>query len=405
MGTSTLNTPKMRFPEFDGKLQASLLGEIASFSKGKGISKADIAYDGQTECIRYGELYTEYGETISEIVSKTNISTNELVLSEFNDVIIPASGETSIDIATASCVLKDGVALGGDLNIIKSELNGVYLSYYLNTAKKLDIANLAQGNSVVHLYPSQLRTLKINFPEKTEQQKIASFLTSIDIKIQHLTKKKTLLEKYKKGVMQKIFSQEIRFKDENGKEFSKWEEKILGDVGEIIGGGTPDTAISKYWGGEIDWFTPTEIKSKYIDKSLRTLTESGIKNSSAKILPKGTILLSTRATIGDMGIALNECSTNQGFQSIVVNDQNNNEFVYYWLIVSKNQLLRLAKGSTFLELNKTELSNIDIALPSKEEQTKIANFLSALDTKIEHTYTRIEKTKLWKKGLLQQLFV
>lgn len=152
------NVPKLRFPEFKGEWERKKLGEVATFSKGKGISKADIIEDGRTECIRYGELYTHYGETIKEIKSKTNIELKDLVLSEANDVIIPASGETQIDIATASCVLKKGIALGGDLNIIKTKNEGVFLSYYLNSRKKYEIANLAQGISVVHLYSSVLAT-------------------------------------------------------------------------------------------------------------------------------------------------------------------------------------------------------------------------------------------------------
>jgi type I restriction enzyme S subunit len=117
--TKINNTPKLRFPEFSENWNKHNLGEIACFSKGKGISKAEITENGATECIRYGELYTTYGETINEVKSKTNINQKDLVLSEANDVIIPASGETQIDIATASCVLKSGIALGGDLNIIK----------------------------------------------------------------------------------------------------------------------------------------------------------------------------------------------------------------------------------------------------------------------------------------------
>ncbi|MBP1673724.1 MAG: Type restriction-modification system, specificity subunit [Bacteroidetes bacterium] len=144
------NSPQLRFPGFEGEWERKRLGEVAQFSKGKGISKSDIVENGQTECIRYGELYTHYGEVINDILSKTNIETKYLVLSEVNDVIIPASGETQIDIATASCVLKPNIALGGDLNIIKSQNNGVFLSYYLNNKMKTEIANLAQGVSVVH---------------------------------------------------------------------------------------------------------------------------------------------------------------------------------------------------------------------------------------------------------------
>src|SRR5690606_33233139 len=125
------------------------LGAIAIFSKGKGVSKSDIIENGLIECIRYGELYTEYNETIIDIKSRTNESKDRLVLSEYNDILIPASGETQIDIATASCVLKSGVAIGGDINIIKTTQNGVFLSYYFNSKKKHEIASLAQGASVI----------------------------------------------------------------------------------------------------------------------------------------------------------------------------------------------------------------------------------------------------------------
>ena len=125
---------ELRFKDDDGRdfpdWENTTLGNIATFLKGRGISKADIVKDGDTLCIRYGELYTEYSETIQEIKSKTNINHNELQFSKSNDVIIPASGETQIDIAKASCVLLSGVALGGDLNIIRSKENGIFLAYY-----------------------------------------------------------------------------------------------------------------------------------------------------------------------------------------------------------------------------------------------------------------------------------
>lgn len=219
--------PELRFPEFEGEWKTETLGAVASFSKGKGISKADISENGATECIRYGELYTEYSEVITEVVSQTDIDEAELILSKKNDVIIPASGETQIDIATASCITKSGVALGGDLNIIKSAIDGIFLSYYLNNAQKTNIARLSQGISVIHLYASQLKSLNIHIPEPDEQTRIANFLTAVDKRINLLQKKKAELEQYKKGVMQKIFSQELRFKDENGNDFSDWEEKQL----------------------------------------------------------------------------------------------------------------------------------------------------------------------------------
>lgn len=189
------------FPDWEIKK----LGEVATFAKGKGISKNDISKDGKTECIRYGELYTSYYEVINKIYSRTNLDAKDLVLSNTNDVIIPASGETQIDIATASCVLKSGVAFGSDLNIIKSNINGVFLSYYMNNHKKMEIASLSQGGSVVHLYSSQLAQLKLNLPCPAEQIKIANFLSSIDEKIIHCNSQISKTEQYKKGLLQQMF--------------------------------------------------------------------------------------------------------------------------------------------------------------------------------------------------------
>lgn len=199
--------PKYRFPEFanDGKWIEKTLNEVATFLKGKGISKSDIAENGSLPCIRYGELYTHYKETIGVIKSYTNLSADGLVMSKANDVIIPASGETQIDIATASCVLADGIALGGDLNIIRTKINGVFLSYLMNNVKKKEIAQLAQGISVVHLYSNQLKTLKINIPKPKEQQKIASCLSALDELITSQVKKIEHLKQHKKGLMQGLF--------------------------------------------------------------------------------------------------------------------------------------------------------------------------------------------------------
>ncbi|NNH16945.1 hypothetical protein HLH14_13360 [Acinetobacter sp. ANC 4282] len=222
-----MTAPKLRFKEFDGEWSPYVLKDFVSFRKGKGISKADISEDGINECIRYGELYTTYGQVITKVQSKTHVSKSECVLSQAGDVLIPASGETQIDIATASCVLKEDVILSGDLNILSHKENGEWLAYYLSSAKKLDIAQLAQGNSVVHLYSSQLKDLKINKPSKAEQTKIAAFLSTVDEKISQLSQKHQLLSQYKQGMMQKLFSQKLRFKADDGSEFGEWEENTI----------------------------------------------------------------------------------------------------------------------------------------------------------------------------------
>lgn len=200
---------EIRFKDDEGKeypdWEEKKFEDVATFSKGKGISKLDISNDGGLECIRYGELYTTYGETISDVKSKTNIPADKLVMSVGNDVIIPASGETAIDIATASCVIRNGIALGGDLNIIRSKENGVFLSYYLNSVKKYDIARLAQGVSVMHLYSSQLKSLQLRIPSLPEQQNIADFLSSIDDKIEKVGEELENAKTFKKGLLQQMF--------------------------------------------------------------------------------------------------------------------------------------------------------------------------------------------------------
>lgn len=203
-----LFSQKLRFKDENGndypEWEEKRLGEIAKFSKGKNITKADISEEG-FECIRYGELYTKYNEIIKEVTSKTNLKETDLIFSEVGDIIIPASGETAIDLATASCVLKNGIALGGDINIIKTKENGIFLSYYMNNSKKYEIASLAQGISVIHIYNSQLGLLKLSLPSLSEQEKIANFLSSIDRKIELIEEELEKNKEFKKGLLQQMF--------------------------------------------------------------------------------------------------------------------------------------------------------------------------------------------------------
>lgn len=245
----------------------------------------------------------------------------------------------------------------------------------------------------------------VNIPSLPEQQKIAAFLGAVDAKLAALATKQAALGRFKAGLMQKLFSQQIRFKRDDGKAFPDWKEKRLGEVAHIVGGGTPESHVPEYWAGDIVWFTPTEIKSKYLRRSRRTISDSGLRNSSAKLLPVGALLLSTRATVGDVGIATAECCTNQGFQSLIVKSRHNNEFWYYWLLNNKKAILRKASGSTFLEIGKSEVVKLPVSVPHPDEQQKIADALSAMDAKIQAVADQVAKLQTFKKGLLQQMFV
>ena len=184
-----------------------------------------------------------------------------------------------------------------------------------------------------------------------------------------------------------------------------WEVKTLGDVATIIGGGTPSTLNSAYWNGDIQWFTPAELSDskKYISKSERTITERGLKESSAKLLPKGTVLLTTRASIGLTAILKNPACTNQGFQSLIANDICCNEFLYYVIPLIKDEMLSRASGSTFAEISAKKLSTITLQLPPLPEQQRIAKSLSDVDSLIFTTEKLLQKKKNIKQGTMQNL--
>ncbi len=378
--------PKLRFKEFSGEWEEKKLGNIVTIFKGKGISKNDITEDGELECIRYGELYTEYQEIIKDIKSKTNLKKDNLILSKKNDVIIPSSGETYIDIARASCVLKDNIALGGDLNILRGKENGIFLSYYLSHVKKHDIAKLAQGIAVVHLYASQLELLKVQLPKPKEQQKIANCLSSLDNLIEAQNKKVEALKEHKKGLMQQLFPQEgakapeRRFEGFSG----EWKVKNLGEICLNISSG----------------------KSKNDEDGKYSLFGStGIIGKSKKFDYEGEYILVARvgANAGQVNKALGKFSVTDNTLIVDLNIDTEVNFIYFYL--KSINLNNLVFGSGQPLITGKQLKQLKLLLPSLSEQQKIATCLSLMDTLIEAKNKKIEALKEHKKGLMQQLFV
>ncbi|NQX82991.1 MAG: restriction endonuclease subunit S [Flavobacteriaceae bacterium] len=384
MDNKNILVPRIRFQEFSGEWEQKKLGEVATFHKGKGISKADISIDGKYSCIRYGELYTKYNEVISEVVSKTNISSDKLVFSKKGDVLIPSSGETQEDIATASCVLEEGIALGGDLNIIRSELHGSFLSYYLNGSKSREIAKFSQGIVVVHLYSKQLEKLKTSFPSLPEQQKIASTLSSLDAIITTHTDKLEALKQHKKALLQQLFPQQgesvprLRFAGFSG----EWESKRFDNLFEI-GSGKDYKHLSK---GN----TPVYGSGGYmlsVDKFL-------YDGESPCIGRKGTInkpqfLTGKFWTVDTLFYthSFKRCTPKfifNIFQNITWNNYN--------------------EAGGVPSLSKKVLNKIEVAIPTLPEQQKIADTLSSLDTIIEQQSKKIDLLKQHKKGMMQGLF-
>lgn len=212
----------MRFPEFTEEWKEEQLDNIATLSKGIGISKEQLSEDGEP-CILYGELYTKYkSEIIKQVESKTDINGSKLKRSKANDVIIPCSGETAVDIATARCVPFDNILFGGDLNVISlHQYDGAFMSYQLNGKRKYDIARVAQGVSIVHLYGEHLKAIKTYNPTLPEQQKIAKLLSLLDDRIDTQNKIIEDLKKLKSAISLKMLHSD------------SWEQFKIQDIASI----------------------------------------------------------------------------------------------------------------------------------------------------------------------------
>ncbi|SCU11991.1 restriction endonuclease subunit S [Staphylococcus aureus] len=407
--TQKKNVPELRFPGFEGEWEEKKLGDVATFAKGKLGAKKDVSQNG-VPIILYGELYTKYGAIVSKIFSKTDIPENKLKIAKKNDVLIPSSGETAIDIATASCIyLNKCVAVGGDINILTPQKqDDRFISLSINGINKNELSKYAQGKTVVHLYNNDIKNLKIVFPSEFEEQvRIGDFFSKLDRQIELEEQKLELLQQQKKGYMQKIFSQELRFKDENGEEYPEWEEKQLGEVAEIIGGGPPSTKNKLYWNGEINWFSPIEIGNKtYVYSSQKKITEEGLRKSSAKILPVGTILFTSRAGIGKTAILAKESTTNQGFQSIVPRKGVLDSYYVYTISnILKILAEKVSAGSTFSEISKKQMEQLNLNIPMIKEQKNISKFFSKFDNLIEIQERKLKLLKQQKQGLLQKMFI
>ena len=249
----------------------------------------------------------------------------------------------------------------------------------------------------------------ISVPQDIEEQrKVGTFLTELDYLITLHQRKCEQTKELKKFMLQKMFPKkgeknpEIRFPGFT----DDWEQRKLGELSNIVGGGTPSTSNSEYWDGDIDWYAPAEIgEQRYVSKSKKTITELGLKKSSARILPVGTVLFTSRAGIGNTAILGKEATTNQGFQSIVPNP---NKLDSYFIYSRTNELKRYGEvtgaGSTFVEVSGKQMSKMPIMIPELSEQKKIGSFFEQLDNTIALHQRKCEQLKELKKFMLQNMF-
>ena len=381
--------PEFRFPEFKGEWSLEELGQCLDYLQPTPFLVDNTDYNDEYEIpvLTAGKSFILGYTNEQEGIFNENLPV--IIFDDFTT----ASQFVDFPFKTKSSAMKILLAKNGN------DIKFVYES--------MQTLNYEVGVHKRH-WISVFSKLRIAVPKPQEQQKIASCLSSLDEVIEAHSKKLELLKDHKKGLMQNLFPEEgervPKFRFPEFENDGEWEEKKLGEVGEFIGGGTPSTSNPDYWDGIIQWYTPTEIKNGTLKGSVRTLSEAGLKNSSAKLLPIGTLLITTRATIGEVAISSTECATNQGFQSLIVKDCEVNLFWYYWILLNKAELERRSSGSTFKEIGRTEIKSISTLSPRKSEQQKIASCLSAVDDLIKAETEKIEALKEHKKGLMQGLF-
>lgn len=265
-----------------------------------------------------------------------------------------------------------------DIVIARPDMDKIipeYLCAYTNShIGKSQVLDLQGGMAQKHLNVGAYQVLKINLPPLCEQKKIAQILLTWDNAISVTEKLLANSQRQKKALMQQLLTGNKRLLDENGVRFSgEWKITKLIQMGKVVSGGTPDTNMAMYWEGDILWLTPTDVTAltgRFVSNTSRKITPAGLLNSSAVLLPKGSLMVCTRATIGALAISTSEICTNQGFKNIIPNEGFNIEFIYYLLQMNTNEMIKKSSGSTFLELSKKDFETLSFSCPFIKEQQK-----------------------------------
>lgn len=376
-----LNVPHLRFPEFTEEWEETTLGKISEITKGSGISKDQLSEQG-SPCILYGELYTKYkSEIIDEVYSRTELDSSSLVKSKANDVIIPCSGETAIDISTARCVPFNNILLGGGLNIIRLKHDdGGFFAYQLNGARKKDIARVAQGVSVVHLYGENLKHIRVYHPAIEEQKKITRLLSLIDERIATQNKIIEDLKKLKSAITDLLFHS-----------IADAHTIRLGEIAHITNGAgdvqDANTEHQEDWypffdrSEELKWF-PTYSFDK------EAVIYAGEGQSFYPRYYNGKFALHQR------------CYAITDFASCIIP-----KYCYHFMNTLNSYFVRNSVGSTVPSLRMDIFQKVEIRLPPIPKQQHICKIIDAFYTKLEVEQRGISILQELKQFLLSQMFI
>lgn len=383
--------PKVRFSEFSNSYEEYSFEDLFIFSTGKNIKQNEAAPEFKIPCVRYGELYYMYGEVITKIINRTNLSESELRLSKGNEILLPSAGEDPMDIGSASALTLKGVAIGRTINVLRPAKDKtvvqIYVAYYINQKLRRKISTLAKGYSISNVYNSDLKKLKIILPTFPEQQKVADLLQTTDAWLDNLRQQKTALETYKRGMVQKLFTQQVRFKDDNGKDFPEWQEKKVGDVSVKSNTGVAAGSLEGN-DGEYAVYGASGLY-KHVDfyqeeEPYIAIIKDGSGVGRTSIYPGKSSVIGT----------LN-----------VIKPESGVDTYFLYMLVSQLNLLKYVVGGAIPHIYYKDYKREKVMVPVIEEQRKISGFLAALDDTISAKAAEIASVEQWKKGLMQKLFI
>lgn len=400
--------PTIRFRGFDDEWEQRKLGDVLERrieQRQQSEEYPRLAFASGQGVIPLSERKTNNREQLTK-----DEYTKKYLVTELNDIVYnPANVKYgAIDRNKCGRGLISPIYVTFTTNEIPGFIERIVTSHdFQQRALRFEEGTVTKRQSV---NPEDLVTLDILVaPKREEQQKIATYFDSLDHLITLHQRKCDETKKLKKYMLQKMFPQngskvpEIRFEGFT----DEWEQRKLGELAEIVGGGTPSTSVDSYWDGDIDWYAPAEIGEQiYLESSLRKITEEGLNKSSAKILPIGTVLFTSRAGIGKTAILLKEGCTNQGFQSIVPNKEKLDS---YFIFTRSEELKRYGEtvgaGSTFVEVSGKQMANMELMMPKTMlEQQQIGNCFQSLDHLITLHQYKCEELKKLKKFMLQNMF-
>ena len=404
------NVPDLRFPKFTTQWKNYNLGELLKITSASRVHKNEWTESG-VPFFRSSDVVANYKgfnnkkayislELFRKLSDKCGcVKKDDLLITGGGSIGIPYLVKTNEPL-----YFKDA-----DLLWLKNsdQINGYFLyTFFITMLFRKHLTRITHTGTISHYTIEQAKSTPIKLPEPKEQQKIADFLSSVDNKISLLTEKQSLLQRYKKGVMQKLFSQELRFQDDQGNDFPDWEEKKFGDLGTFLGGGTPSTDEKEYWTGDVPWVSSSDTTENSIHKIsyTRLITDKAIKDSATKLIPAKSLLLVSRVGVGKMAVTLCEVCTSQDFTNFTP-VENDVFFIAYYLSYHKNKLISFSQGTSIKGFTIKDIKLLKLNMPPFLEQEKIANFLSEIDKKLEAVSKKIEQSQSFKKGLLQQMFV